>query len=65
MKRILVVASYAPSLRNFRGALIDALLHHGHAVHVAAPDLTTDPALRVWLEERGVICHDVPLARTG
>ena len=65
MKRILVVASYAPSLRNFRGALIDALLHHGHAVHVAAPDLTTDPALRVWLEERGVICHNVPLARTG
>lgn len=65
MMRILVVASHAPSLQNFRGLLIDALRRDGHEVHVAAPYLILDVALRAWLEQRDVICHDIPLARTG
>lgn len=65
MARILVLASFAPSLRNFRGALIEALCQRGHEVHAAAPDLCADGQTRTWLEQRGVVCHDVPLARSG
>ena len=65
MTRILIVASFAPSLRNFRGALIEALLKHGLELDVAAPDLLSDEHVRTWLEERGVVCHDAPLTRSG
>lgn len=65
MRRILILASFAPSLRNFRGALIEDLLRHGHQVHAAAPGLRADDEVRSWLEERGVVCHDVPLSRSG
>lgn len=63
--KILIIASFAPSLRNFRGALIEALLKHGLELHVAAPDLLLDVNVRKWLEERGVVCHDAPLTRSG
>lgn len=64
-KRILIVAPAASTLRNFRGALIEALLARGTEVHTAAPGLIGDEKERSWLEERGVVCHDAPFARTG
>lgn len=63
--RIFILASSARSLRNFRGALIESLGASGHEVHCAAPDLMEDSVTRDWLHARGVICHDLPLARTG
>lgn len=63
--RILIVASLPRSLRNFRGALIEALGAAGHEVHCAAPDLLEDSATRDWLRARAVTCHDLPLARAG
>lgn len=63
--RILIVASAAPSLVNFRGPLIEALLARGLEVHAAAPGLRDDGKVRSWLEARGVVCHDAPFARTG
>jgi glycosyltransferase involved in cell wall biosynthesis len=65
MKKILLTASLASSLRNFRGPLIDALRNAGHQVHVAAPEILRDTETCGWLAERGVICHDVPLSRAG
>ena len=65
MKKILILASLSSSLRNFRGPLIEALRDAGHHVHAAAPDLTADTQTRDWLNSRGVICHDVPIARAG
>ena len=65
MTRILILGSFAPSLCNFRGALIDALNQRGLEVHVAAPDLLANEQIRVRLEERGAICHDAPLSRSG
>jgi glycosyltransferase involved in cell wall biosynthesis len=63
--RVLIVGSMASSLRNFRGALIEALLSAGHDVHAAAPSLVAnDPTYR-WLRKRGVTCHNIPLSRTG
>ncbi len=38
-KRIFILASYGPSLVNFRGALIQKLLKDGNQVHACAPDL--------------------------
>lgn len=63
--KILILASYAPSLCNFRGHLIEALCQRGLEVHAAAPDLTGNEDIYSWLETRGVICHDVLLARSG
>ena len=46
--RILVLGSYAPSLINFRGPLIAAMIARGHRVFAAAPaiDAATADALR-------------------
>lgn len=63
--RIFILASLAKSIRDFRGALIEALLAAGNEVHAGAPGLFEDVETRDWLQERGVVCHDVPLARTG
>lgn len=61
----LLIASYPDSLLNFRGPLLDALLTHGLAVHVAAPDMPLGSPLRQQLEARGLQVHDIPLRRTG
>ena len=65
MARVLILASFAPSLRNFRGAFIETLRKKSFEVHVAAPDLLSDEHVRTWLKDRGVICHDAPLTRSG
>lgn len=60
---ILMNGSYAPSLINFRGSLIRAMIAAGHRVHASAPDIPDDIAatLEVW----GATPHSVPLARAG
>lgn len=65
MKRILIFASYAPSLQNFRGALIKELVRRGYEVHAVAPNLIGDNRTQDWLEKRGVVCQNVDLSRTG
>ena len=62
---ILMVVNYAPSLRTFRGALIESLLERGHTVHVAAPGLSAHDPTRSWLAQIGVSHHDIPLSRAG
>lgn len=64
-KRCMIVGSYPLSLKNFRGALIESMLALGHEVHAVAPNLLDDTTTSAWLVERGVICHNVPMARTG
>jgi glycosyltransferase involved in cell wall biosynthesis len=63
--RILLVASLAESLLNFRGHLITALQSRGLIVHVAAPQLDSKSETRRALEARGVIVHDIPMVRAG
>jgi glycosyltransferase involved in cell wall biosynthesis len=62
-KRILVNGSYAPSLINFRGPLLQALVERGLEVHASAPDIPPDmvEALRAMR----VTAHSLPLQRTG
>ncbi len=62
-KRVAFVASYAPSLVLFRGALIREIAARGHHVLCAAPDL--DDGMRERLTGFGAEARDVPLQRTG
>lgn len=62
-RTILVNASYAPSLVNFRGPLIRAMVAAGHRVHASAPGLSGEMAATV--AALGAEPHAVPLARTG
>lgn len=63
MVKILLVASFAPSLANFRGPLIRALVAQGHDVHVAAPGAVAEIAGSDLTTL--VTAHDTPLDRTG
>jgi glycosyltransferase involved in cell wall biosynthesis len=63
--KFLLIASYADSLINFRGPLLDALLAKGLTVHVAAPDMPLGSGTRVALEQKGVTVHEIPLRRVG
>ncbi|SHM70097.1 Glycosyltransferase involved in cell wall bisynthesis [Roseovarius litoreus] len=60
---LLLLASYAPSLVNFRGPLIADILAAGHRVSVGAPGISVD--LRARLEALGAEVYDTPLRRTG
>lgn len=63
--KILVVASLADSLINFRGPLIVALQAKSLKVHVAAPNLPESSPTRIALEALGVGVHEVPITRAG
>ena len=60
---VLILASYSPSLINFRGPLILDLIAAGHEISVAAPDMSR--SIRCELRAIGVEAHDVHVQRTG
>ncbi|MEM8791299.1 MAG: glycosyltransferase family 4 protein [Pseudomonadota bacterium] len=64
-QRVLLLASFADSLINFRGPLIEELTAAGHEVHVCAPGLTANAALAKQLRAFGAVMHEIPLSRTG
>lgn len=61
--KVLVVASYTPSLVNFRGPLLRSLIERGHAVVATGPE--RDDATEAVLDEIGVRFRRVALDRTG
>ncbi|HEX8365549.1 MAG TPA: glycosyltransferase family 4 protein [Allosphingosinicella sp.] len=62
-QKVVLLGSYAPSLINFRGPLIAAMVARGHEVHAVAPDIDADLAAEV--RALGAEPVDVPLARTS
>lgn len=62
-KSILINASDAGSLINFRGKLIESLGADGYDVHVSAPCF--NEAVAAGLRERGATVHETALSRTG
>ena len=62
-RKIVVVGSYADSLVNFRGPLLQAMVRAGHEVIACAPD--GSPELVAELKALGVEYCDIPLERTG
>lgn len=61
--RVTLIAGHAPSLVNFRGPLIEALLARGHIVSAIGPVADSDTL--DWLSTRGVNYHAVPLSRSS
>lgn len=62
-RKVLLLGSYAPSLVNFRGPLIAAMVERGHEVFAAAPDIGPDVAAR--LVALGATPVPVRLGRTS
>lgn len=62
--KVLIVASLAESLINFRGHLMIALQEKGLEVHVAAPR-SAECEIRNALESLGIVTHEIRLSRTG
>lgn len=62
-RKILLNGSFAPSLINFRGALIRDCIIAGHDVHVSAPAIGA--AMRSQLRRLGAVVHQLPLDRAG
>jgi glycosyltransferase involved in cell wall biosynthesis len=63
VKRVLLLASYAPSLLNFRADLIRALVAAGHEVVCAAPAINDD--IRSALTGMGCAVQSLELQRAG
>lgn len=61
MGKIVIISHYAPSLVNFRGDLIKALIHRGHEVICLAPE----EGYESHLQEIGAGYKRIPLNRTG
>jgi glycosyltransferase involved in cell wall biosynthesis len=61
----LVIASFPGSLLHFRGPLLAAFQAKGRQVHVAAPNLPEDSAVRQQLQALGYVVHNLPMRRTG
>ena len=62
-RHVLVLASHAPSLVNFRGPLIAEMVRRGWRVTAAAPDF--DASTRAGVTALGARPVEVPMARTG
>ncbi|WP_323809589.1 glycosyltransferase family 4 protein [Sphingobium baderi] len=61
--KILVLSSFAFSLVNFRGRLIEAMVREGHQVVTCAPD--SDRAVETQLAALGASYRRIAMARTG
>lgn len=62
-KRIAIVASYAPSLTNFRFDLISEIVKAGHTIYAMAPE--KDELVIEQLQSIGVQFIQIPMARAG
>ena len=62
-RKVLLLGSFAPSLINFRGPLIAAMIERGHAVVAAAPRL--DEATAEALRELGATPREIPLSNAS
>lgn len=63
IKSIAIISNYAPSLVNFRGPLIEALVARGIRVFALAPDY--DPTWKAKVEALGATSVDYRLERAG
>ena len=61
--KLIIIGSYAPSLINFRGKLIEAAVNHGVQVVAMAPDLDEE-TIRA-LNDLGAEAIPYSLQRTG
>lgn len=63
--RFLIIASYLPSVLNFRGKLLEAIAQRNIEIHILTPDLDIFPDEVKQLRQLGYILHEIPMQRTG
>ncbi|MFN0297899.1 glycosyltransferase family 4 protein [Acinetobacter albensis] len=63
--KFLMIASFLPSVLNFRGKLIEQIHAQGFEIHILAPDLELFENERQKLENLGYKLHKVSMQRTG
>lgn len=61
----LIIASYLPSVLNFRGKLLEAIAQRNIEIHILTPDLDIFPDEVKQLRQLGYILHEIPMQRTG
>ena len=61
----LIIASFLPSILNFRGKLLEMIHQQGCEIHIIAPDLASFSAEHKKLLELGYFLHEVSMQRTG
>ena len=61
--KVVVISAFAPSLINFRGLLLEAMVNSGHEVIACAPSSPQD-VIRA-LAKMGVSYREISLQRTG
>ena len=62
-KTVAIVGSFAPSLLNFRGSLIKAMIDRGHRVVCMAPEIETETEAK--LAALGAEVRQVDIERAG
>ncbi len=63
--KILILASYPPTIISFRGELIKLFLSRGHAVTIGAPFKQYSPSFRNELKKMNINTIDFPFFRTS
>lgn len=63
MAKVMLLASYAPSLLHFRGIFMETLSQHGHEVIACAPNICSEISKN--LSQINVVGHSLPMQRTG
>lgn len=63
MAHVVLVGSYAPSLLNFRGKMLEEWVRLGHQVSATAPDAGDE--IKAGLAKIGVTYYNIPLQRRG
>jgi len=63
--KICVIGGYAPSLVNFRGPLLQAMVSRGHSVAAVAPRCLQSDAIEKRLGAINIRFRPIPLARAG
>lgn len=63
--KFLIIASYLPSVLNFRGKLLEAIAGKDIQVYILSPDLDLFPNEVNQLRNLGYIVDEIPMQRTG
>lgn len=63
--KFILIASYLPSVLNFRGKLLEAIATKGYEIHILAPDIEQFQDDCKTLTQLGYQIHDIPMQRAG
>lgn len=63
--KFILIASYVPSVLNFRGKLLEAIATKGYEIHILAPDIEQFQDDCKTLTQLGYQIHDIPMQRAG